>query len=449
MGKLIWHELSRYVSLAASTYAVWAGVWAIFFRKFFWDFVGGILRDPGGIQPNPRISVFITLIVRVPVIQTMTITFGLVIIALEWPLVTVDRIPFHRLIPIKILLLILQAAIAALLYQERPSPHIPYEAALSSGDLYFFQSETHLKEDIGIEFEIRVCPALQKKPEQRDGQILVSQEPSVATTGQPDPFAPPYSLNLHVGDLALDDEDHTAEYVVLLNKYCVVPHHFLLVTKEFRPQTSPLLPSDLVHIYQLLLAARRANKSLIAFYNCGINSGASQPHKHVQFIEVERDGPPLEKITRNLKIEASGRPFTFQSLPYANHIFRLPALSLDSTPAQLRETLFPPFYSLLDLVISTVRHDPAYPSGSPSYNVILTLEHMHLIPRRYETYTIPGTDTVIHVNSLGYAGMMLVKSHSDLEEIKKVGPAEILRGVGVESVHDLQVSGSLLETDYS
>ncbi|KAI6106358.1 hypothetical protein EDD16DRAFT_1630552 [Pisolithus croceorrhizus] len=80
MGKLIWHELSRYISLAASI--------------FFWDFVGGILRDPGGIQPNPRIM-------------------------------TVDRIPFHRLIPIKIFLLILQAAIAALLYQERPSPHIP------------------------------------------------------------------------------------------------------------------------------------------------------------------------------------------------------------------------------------------------------------------------------------------------------------------------------------
>lgn len=324
-----------------------------------------------------------------------------------------------------------------------------YEVALSSGDLYFFPSETHLKEDIGIEFEIRVCPALQKKPEQRDGQILVSHESSAATTGQSDPFAPPYAPNLHVGDLALDDEGDTVEYVVLLNKYCVVPHHFLLVTKEFHPQTSPLLPSDVVQIYQLLLAARRANKSLIAFYNCGINSGASQPHKHVQFIEVERDGPPLEKITRNLKIEASGRPFAFQALPYANHIFRLPALSLDSTPAQLRETLFPPFHSLLDLVISTVRLDPNYPSGSPSYNVIFTLEHMHLIPRRYETYTIPGTDTVIHVNSLGYAGMMLVKSHSDLEEIKKVGPAEILRGVGVESVHDLQVSGSFLETDSS
>lgn len=117
MGKLIWHELSRYVSLTASTYAVWAGIWAIFFRKFFWDFVGGILRDPGGIQPNPRISIFITLIVRVPVIQTLTIAFGLAIIALEWPLVSVKWIPFHRVVAVKMLLLVIQAALSALLYQ--------------------------------------------------------------------------------------------------------------------------------------------------------------------------------------------------------------------------------------------------------------------------------------------------------------------------------------------
>ncbi|KAI6106357.1 ATP adenylyltransferase [Pisolithus croceorrhizus] len=307
-----------------------------------------------------------------------------------------------------------------------------YEAALSSGDLYFFPSETHLKEDNGIEFEIRVCCIAEETGAERWSDIGVARTEccDYGTTGS---ICASLSLNLYVGDLALDDDRHGR-----LNKYCVVPHHFCWQSFVRKP---PLLPSDLVHIYQLLLAARRANKSLIAFYNCGVNSGASQPHKHVQFIEVERDGPPLEKITRNLKIEASGlilislptrRPFAFQSLPYANHIFRLPALSLDSTPANSGNAVSS-FHSLLDLVISTVRHDPGYPSGSPSYNVILTLEHMHLIPRRYETYTIPGTDT----------------NHSDLEEIKKVGPAEILRGVGVESVHDLQVSGSLLETDCS
>lgn len=117
MGKLIWHELSRYVSLTASIYAVWASFWGVFFRKFFWDFAGGILRDPGGIQPNPRISVFITLIVGIPVIQIMTIAIGLVIIALEWPFAPITRIAFHRSIPVRIILLIFQAVLAALLYQ--------------------------------------------------------------------------------------------------------------------------------------------------------------------------------------------------------------------------------------------------------------------------------------------------------------------------------------------
>lgn len=30
--------------------AIWSGFWGLFYRKFFWDFVGGTLRDPGGLQ---------------------------------------------------------------------------------------------------------------------------------------------------------------------------------------------------------------------------------------------------------------------------------------------------------------------------------------------------------------------------------------------------------------
>lgn len=30
--------------------AVWAAFFGLFYRKFFWDFVGGTLRDPGGLQ---------------------------------------------------------------------------------------------------------------------------------------------------------------------------------------------------------------------------------------------------------------------------------------------------------------------------------------------------------------------------------------------------------------
>ena len=67
MGELVWHEYARFTALTASICvsssplttiaglyihldAVWAGFWGLFYRKFFWDFIGGILRNPGGLQ---------------------------------------------------------------------------------------------------------------------------------------------------------------------------------------------------------------------------------------------------------------------------------------------------------------------------------------------------------------------------------------------------------------
>jgi len=312
-----------------------------------------------------------------------------------------------------------------------------------------FPSIVYEHQDIGLEFELRLCTAIQKKTVDRDaaGHLSLSSESSAVA--KKNPFAPPYDPQLYLGELSLQDGDDASDYVVLLNKYSVAPHHFLLVTKDFTPQTSPLLPQDLVQTYLLLLAARQANKHFIAFYNCGSNSGASQLHKHIQFIEVGRDGPPIEKFARKAILEVSGKPFAISSLPYANHVFRLPPLSGNLSVGELSQALFPPFLSLLDLVISTVRHDPDYPPGSPSYNVILTLEHMHLIPRRHEAYKIEETQELISVNSLGFAGMLLAKSESELEAMKKEGIGRILRGVGLESVHELQVAGTSLEAPES
>jgi len=293
-----------------------------------------------------------------------------------------------------------------------------------------------------------MCPALQKKPAlpspHFDPNITSQDElpPQEYNDGRPDPFSPPYTPNLHVGDLK--DENGT-EYAILLNKYSVIPHHFLMVTREFKSQTSPLMPPELVQIYMLLAAARQANTPFFAFYNCGDNSGASQPHKHLQFIPVEGDGPPMERLTRTVKLESSDKPFSLTSLPYANHVYRLPSITSSTPSSELEETLTNIFISLLDLVISTIRHDPNYPVGRPSYNVILTLEHMYLIPRKYETPVLRETGEKLSVNSLGFAGMLLAKSDAELEAIKKEGVGAILKSVGLESVHDVQVAGTSLE----
>lgn len=117
MGKLIWHEYARYVSLTATVYTVWASFWAIFFRKFFWDFVGGIVRNPGGIQPASNVSIFITLIVKAPIIPIISMILGFGLIALEHPLPLLKSTPIYRSFVVRIIALLLQAFLAVLFYQ--------------------------------------------------------------------------------------------------------------------------------------------------------------------------------------------------------------------------------------------------------------------------------------------------------------------------------------------
>ena len=107
------------------------------------------------------------------------------------------------------------------------------------------------------------------------------------------------------------------------------------------------------------------------------------------------------------------------------------------------------FLSLLDLAIQTVRHDPSYPAGAPSYNVLLTLEHVHVVPRRRETYALAGTGERLSVNALGFAGMLLVKSERELEAVKEEGVTKILRGVALEAEHEAQTEAFRVADDHA
>ncbi|KAI0062878.1 ATP adenylyltransferase [Artomyces pyxidatus] len=309
-----------------------------------------------------------------------------------------------------------------------------FERGKASGDLLFFPSEIHTHSDGGIDFQIRLCPALLQKP------TLPTPHFNQTSNDKLDPFKAPYNPNLYVGELKDDEEG--VEYVVLLNKFSVVSNHILLITKEFQSQSSPLHPGDLVQAYLVLRAARKTGKPMFAFYNCGDRSGASQAHKHIQFIPVDEDedGPPIELLSKAARIEKEALPFSLVPLPFANHVRRL-SIPSKAPHLELESALSNAFLQLLDLCISTVRHDPEYPPGTPSYNVILTLEHLYIFPRRQEIHKLRETGDLLSVNALGFAGLMLVKSPEELEAVKKEGPLNILKGVGVTSVHDLQVAG--------
>ncbi|KAL0068779.1 bifunctional AP-4-A phosphorylase/ADP sulfurylase [Marasmius tenuissimus] len=117
MGVLIWHDLARFISITSSIYAVWSGFYGLMFRKFFWDFIGGTLRDPGGLQPAPGAAVFITLIVKQPIIQILAMIMGLCMLALEYPIPQVKTLSIHRSFALKIVLLFFQSFLTILYYQ--------------------------------------------------------------------------------------------------------------------------------------------------------------------------------------------------------------------------------------------------------------------------------------------------------------------------------------------
>jgi len=117
MGKFIWHEHARYVSITATVYTVWAAYFGLVYRKFFWDFVSGIRRNPGGLQPANQDAFFIDITVKVPVIQILSFILGLVILAFEYPAPFMKGTAAYRSLVVRVVLLVFQVFFAILFYQ--------------------------------------------------------------------------------------------------------------------------------------------------------------------------------------------------------------------------------------------------------------------------------------------------------------------------------------------
>jgi len=117
MGTFIWNEWAHFVSMTASVCAVWSTFYAFLYRKFFWDSVDGIVRDPGGIQPGNAALPFVAIIVKLPIIQIFAMLTGIILILVEVPYSPFRATSLHRSFVFRIVLLIQQAALTILLYQ--------------------------------------------------------------------------------------------------------------------------------------------------------------------------------------------------------------------------------------------------------------------------------------------------------------------------------------------
>lgn len=276
--------------------------------------------------------------------------------------------------------------------------------ALACGALQPIETHYEFIEQGEMRFLVRMLANLNRKE-----QYNQRQESQRQAGKDINPFLP-YDPDLFVADFS-------DTHLCLLNKYNVVDNHILIVTRAFEHQDTWLTLADFE-----ALAYGMAEIDGLAFYNGGRLAGASQRHKHLQLVPPPLcpDGSPLPVAQAiaglNLKPITPGTAIA----PYEHPGFGFHhAIAPLSGTAPEAATLHHAYQTLL----THLGADLTQPPQQFPYNLLVTRRWMLLVQRQQEHYqSIP-------VNSLGFAGSLLVKNQDQLALLKTLGPMTILQNV--------------------
>ncbi|GAA5993440.1 hypothetical protein JCM10908_002191 [Rhodotorula pacifica] len=279
------------------------------------------------------------------------------------------------------------------------------------------------------------------------------------------------------GEKVLEMEQGGRTYSLVHNLHALFPEHMMAIPffgnddkdkdRSFRPQTSDLLPEDLFVAWRVVNAYAQAGRETVMFFNGGPLAGASQPHLHMQFCPFQYNSPPApEALARSLSplsttsasSSSANEDFTPAPrlpLPWTQFYLPLPTSSTSSTAPLTPEALFSLYTRLLrtsrEYIASIAASEASAasaqqaencrrlpPSGPKreSYNLFLTSQHLHLVPRTDRLVAIErkGDDHEleddllrISLNGLVYLGYWHVPSREDWELVKGTGLAEVLQ----------------------
>lgn len=204
----------------------------------------------------------------------------------------------------------------------------------------------------------------------------------------------------------------------------MIPNHFILATKDNKPQTHLLESDDLYLSHACLRAWEDAGHSLFAFFNSGEHSGASQPHRHLQFLPVE-DMEGASADVWGLLCNTMNIP-AHPDLPLLHN----PALPIVHFAVFLKDHPSPQdmldAYLLLlkaaltriggNVDLHSLDEAPFQVEGRTtfSYNLAMTSKLMAILPRRKESSTVPNVNEgSIAINGTILAGTMMVKAEDE------------------------------------
>jgi ATP adenylyltransferase len=258
-----------------------------------------------------------------------------------------------------------------------------------------------------IQFQICYSPALANKPKPEPQLGEEKKKPK-------NPFENP-AKGLLVTSFILHN--------IVLNKFPVIPNHFILATKTFKKQTDALEISDFAAIMECFQAYQKDRIELFAFFNSGPMSGASQPHRHVQFLPVDRMRFGLENgaswdVMADLLLEDGNGSLSLPFVSVAQNI------SKESTPERLHEV----YMELYEQAKGSWREcakgsaDGEGHDESMSYNLAITQRTMVLCPRISEGTIIKSAEGEeigpVALNGTLLGGTLLVKSEEEWNAIR-------------------------------
>ncbi|KAJ5074487.1 ap-4-a phosphorylase ii [Anaeramoeba ignava] len=263
--------------------------------------------------------------------------------------------------------------------------------ALYKHKLMCIPTESQLFEDGPLNFIFRILESQKQKPNALHNNKKEKQK---------NPFEPPFEEHLYICELK--------NHHLLFNPFCISEKHLLIVTKKFEKQETLIAKKD----FEAALECINAVKSL-CFYNSGINSGASQPHRHFQLIPIDDSKfnyIPLEKLIFS-KERKKEEIIQLEELGFINSCF---IFDFDKNFLSV-DHVFDSYQKIVDKLDLNEK---------TSYNLLLTKKWIFVVPRSKESFDNIG------VNSMGYVGSFFFKTQDDLKKAIKNGPLFILQNLG-------------------
>ncbi len=276
------------------------------------------------------------------------------------------------------------------------------QSALASGDLSPLQTSEVLVEDGGLRFIVRWAAALAKKDE--TAKVILPggpRDPNFNPFLNPDPA-------LTVGPIG-------AQHTIVLNKFPVCLHHLVLARKDFAEQLTPLELCDFAVLAELL-----STLGGLGFYNGGAPAGASQRHKHVQWVPADPGNASLAQLAAGLPADATpGQVYRHPALPMAHALLKVPAgLGADQTASAAS------MLAAYNQGREALGLQPGADGLLPSFNMLVGDGWLLLVPRSQEHFE------GVSINALSFGGTIYVRQPEQVELIRSTGALKVLAAVG-------------------